>query len=567
MKLFFRCLGPLLALGIPLVALPPPLPSAGVVERELEREYEAQPILAGEAIPPIIIDIPEETLEFPEGIKVFIRGVVVSGNESLSGEEISEVVSGYLDRELSIGQIYEMCQVIDQAYACRGYFLARTYPPPQDIENGVLQLAILEGRLGSVQVEGNCSYGSEFIHSYFDCLIGKPIHQDRFLRQLLLLNDNLDLTAGVVFVKGQECGTADVVVQVCDCCPRHLYLNGNNYGRNLTTDTRAGGRVDWGNLLFYGDRFSVAEVMGFPPDALYFNDLRYLVPVGRLGTSVEAAWLWSSFKIRELKILRLAGLSNILTLRLNQALIRKRRWSVDVFSYFDYKQIANYELGQRRSFDKLRVITVGGLVDHFDPCSSRDYLTFRVSAGIPDLWNGLKAVDPICSREGGGGRFVKVMLDYDRLQRLPLDCFFYFHGSGQYSPSKLTLPEQIYIGGVDTVRGFPLAVGLGDSGYYFNGEFRFPLPFIGCQKVFMINKLWKEVLQFDVFIDQGGVRYNGAPGTQTSAKSTSLWGTGFGVRLLGPYSFTFSIDVGFPMNHRRRFKHAITYIRLTGQPF
>ena len=96
----------LLALGIPLAALPPPVPSAGVVERELEREYEGHPFIPGEKVPPIVIDIPEEALEFPTGIKVLIREVVVSGNESLCGDEVCAAVSSYLDRELTIGQIY-----------------------------------------------------------------------------------------------------------------------------------------------------------------------------------------------------------------------------------------------------------------------------------------------------------------------------------------------------------------------------------------------------------------------------------------------------------------------------
>lgn len=551
---------PLLALGIPLAALPPPVPSAGVVERELEREYEGRPFIPGEKVPPIIVDIPDETLEFPTGIKVLIREVVVSGNECIRGDEVCAAVSSYLDQELTIGQIYEMCQLIDFLYAQRGYFLARSYPPPQDIENGVLHIAVLEGILGTVAVEGNTFYSSDFIHSYFVSLVGKPIHCDRFLHQLLLLNDNMDLTAGVIFRKGQECGRADVLIRVNDCRPCHLYLNGNNYGRNLTTDTRIGGRLDCGQLLFNGDRLSVAQVIGFPVSALYFSDVRYLVPLNRHGTSIEAGWLYSQFKIEELTQLNLRGRSDILTLRLNQAIIRRRCLNIDLFSYFDYKQIQNFVLTERSSFDKLRMITVGALLDHFDPCCGRDFLTLRLSAGIPDIMGGLKAVDPVCSRPGGGGRFVKVMLDYDRLQRLPYDCFFYFHGSGQYSPSLLTLPEQIYIGGMDTVRGFPLALGLGDSGYYLNWELRCPPPFIGDQKVFFTNRLWKETLQLDVFVDHGAVHLNGA-------QSTFLWGTGFGARVLGPFGFTFSIDVGFPINHRGQVKDVITYMRVTGQPF
>src|SRR5579871_2652634 len=116
----------------------------------------------------------------------------------------------------------------------------------------------------------------------------------------MLLNDNTDLNAGAVFKKGKEFGCADVILRVDDHRPIHLYLNGNNYGRFLTTNVRAGGRFDWGNVIFQGDKLSIAEVIGFPVNALYFTDVTYTVPLNRKGASLEFAYLFSKFKIEEL---------------------------------------------------------------------------------------------------------------------------------------------------------------------------------------------------------------------------------------------------------------------------
>jgi hemolysin activation/secretion protein len=546
--------------GAPLLAAPPPVPSAGVVERELEKEYEGKPLEMNKEVPAIQIDIPDEKLEMPDGKKVFIQEIAIHGNESIATKEVLEWVNGYLNREMSLKDIYELCQSIDQHYAAKGYFLARAYPPPQTIEKDVLLIEILEGKLGNVTVVGNKYYTESFIRSYFTSLQGKPLCYDHFLHALLLLNDNSDLLAGSLFEKGKEFGYADVILRVNDARPSHLYLNGNNYGRDLTTNARAGGRLDWGNLFTQGDCLSVAEVVGFPLKALYFTDATYTIPVNRKGTSVEGAYLFSKFDIEEEKSLHLRGRSDIATVKVNQALIRKRFLSVDLFSYFDYKQIQNFVLGHRRSFDKLRVLTVGGLLDHFAPAHGRDYLTVEMAGGIPDFLGGLKAVDHESSRKGGGGRFFMFNVDYDRLQQLPKDCYFYFHGSLQLSPSKLTLPEQIYIGGSDTVRGFPLAVGLGDSGYYVNLETRFPPPVLANKNFFKLNKKWKEIIQFDAFLDHGGVFLK-------SEHNTFLWGTGLGVRIYGPYTLTLSIDVGFALNHRDLTRSAFTYIKVTGQPF
>lgn len=543
-----------------LNAIPPPVPSAGVVEREIEREYEQTPFEPDKDIPSIQIDMPSETLDVPDGKKVYIREVVIEGNECISTKEIQSWLEDCVEQELSLKDIYALCQTIDQRYTKKGYFFTRAYPPEQDIEDGVLRIEIIEGKLGNIRIEGNHHYKEKYILGYFKRLQGKPLQYDQFVRALMLLNENSDLKAGAIFEKGTEYGYADVILRVNDARPAHLYFNGNNYGKDLTTNTRLGGRLDWGNLFTNGDKFSVAQVVGFPVNALYFTDGTYTIPLNQNGTSLEAAYLFSKFKIEELKSLNLKGISNIATLKVNQALTRTRSLSIDVFSYFDFKQIQNFVLDSRTSFDKLRVITVGSLLDHFVQGKSRDYLNVRFAAGIPNFLGGLKAVDNNSSRKGGGGRFFKLNADYDHIQHLPWDSFFYFHGSGQASPNKLTIPEQIFIGGIDTVRGFPLAVALGDSGYYINFEFRIPPPLVANKSVFRSNKKWKEIIQFDAFLDHGGTFLR-------SIQNTYLWGSGLGIRIYGPYSITVSVDVGFPLNHKGLSKGAFTYVKITGQAF
>ena len=548
-----------LATALFAAPMPPPVPGAGVIERELEREYEAEPLEPGKEVPYVKIDIPEERLQLKDGVKVSVCRVEIIGNRALSTNEILINLKLGLDCECDMRGIYEICEKIEALYAKRGYFLARAYPPPQKIENGVLKIAVLEGRLGKVTVEGNCFYSEEFIASYFEGLRCDALQYGAFLRALLLLNDISDLHAGAVFNKGSEPGTADLLVRVQDKWPGHLYLNANNYGRKLTTDWRVGGRFDVGSLGLYGDKLSLAGVVGFPINALYFADAIYRIPVNRNGTFVEFSYLFSKFKIEELESLHLRGESNIGTLKATHSWLRTRSLSLDVFGYFDIKQIENYALGHRIAFDKLRVLTGGVLLDCFSKWG-RDYLNARVAAGIPNFLGGMSSVDSESSRPGGGGRFVQINADYDHIQNFWSDFYLYLHGSGQYSPYKLTIPQQIYIGGADTVRGYPLAAALGDMGYWANIELRIPPPCVANDKVPFVKSKWKEVLQIVGFFDTGGVHFN-------DGASTFIHGIGFGVRINGPWSLAFSWDLGFPINHNNLSSGAFNYIKITGQPF
>ena len=66
-----------------LFSYPPPVPSAGVIERQLEKEYEAKPIDPNKDVPDIQIDIPDERLEMEEGLKVYVCKVKFIGNEAI----------------------------------------------------------------------------------------------------------------------------------------------------------------------------------------------------------------------------------------------------------------------------------------------------------------------------------------------------------------------------------------------------------------------------------------------------------------------------------------------------
>jgi len=543
----------------PQPVAPPPVPGAGVIEREIEREYEAEPIEPGKEIPYLKVDIPEERLRLKGGASVNVCLIEIVGNTAISTGQILR----WLQKspcECDMAAINDICVKIEEGYAEQGYFLARAYPPPQRVEKGVLRIAVLEGRLGEVKVEGNCFYSEEFIRSYFERLRCQALRYNSFMRALLLLNDISDLQAAAVFVKGAEPGTADLIVRVRDRWPGHLYLNANNYGRKLTTKWRTGGRFDVGSLGLYGDKLSITGVVGFPIEALYFTDLIYKIPVNHNGTFLEFAYLFSKFKIEELLSLHLRGRSDIGTVKVTHGWLRSRVMSLDVFGYFDYKQIQNFALGHRISFDKLRVVTAGILLDRFESRTGRDYLNLRVAAGIPNFLGGLSSVDNESSRPGGGGRFVVINGDYDHIQRFGCDYYLYLHGSGQYSPYKLTIPEQIYLGGADTVRGYPLAVALGDMGYWANIELRIPPPGLAEVKVPFVNSKWKDILQIVGFFDTGGVHFN-------SGSSTFIHGIGFGVRVNGPWTINFSWDLGFPINHDHLSSGAFNYIKVTGQPF
>lgn len=565
-----KSLFPSIALFMPFTAyaafINPPSGSAGVVERQIQEEYDVQEVPPDKEIPLIEIEEPKEQLRFSEHIYIPVEKVEFEGNTVFSSEKLLEVIQECQKSQYCMEDIRALCNKIRAYYIQKGYLLTRVYAPAQDVKEGVLHLAVMEGKLGKVEVEGNKYYQSKFIEAYFSSMLGKPMHYDRLIKALLLLNENQDMHAGAIFKRGETQGTCDLLVRVYDQRPSHLYLNGNNYGSHLNTVTRTGGRFDWGNLIIDGDMLSVTGVLGSPIKHLRFADARYNFLISKpLGIRLNLSYLYADFVDPSIPSLRLKGRSQIESMRFDIPHLRTRRLNTDYYLAFDWKKVENFALSQTVSLDKLRILRVGTKLDYLDSLKGRNLFDFSFAQGIPHFMGGSGVVSSKPSRAGAGGQFSIGNVNYKRLQEMFWDMFLFFNVTGQYSPNKLPLAEQIYIGGVDTVRGFPSARGLGDYGYFLNLEWRVPLFGLANRQVPFSKRLWKDFLQIIGFLDNGITYLHGFPPTETHR--VQMTSAGPGLRLKGPYNLSVNFDIGFPLSEQKKSSHAITYLKITWNPF
>ena len=551
-----------------------PVPPAGVVDRQIELEYEAKEVDAEKQIPLLEIDIPEKKFDMGDE-KALINTVKFKGNTVISSRTLKKPLKKFMGKEDSMKEIYEMCQAVQAKYAERGYFLARAYVPPQEITDHTLTIEIIEGTLGKVSVIGNTHYKEAFIASHFAKYEGKPINYDQILRALLLLDENSDLDAGAVFKKGEEFGTADLIVRVTDHRPLHFMIDHNNFGSDHTPHHRTGARFDWGNLILNGDMLTVVEVVGSPMSDLNFSSAIYHIPINAYGSSFDLSYLFANFKTDKVDHVKYTGRSHIATARFTQALQRTRKLNTDIFTTFDFKQIQNFGGGIESSYDKLRVLTGGGQIDYIDGLRGRNLFLISGGWGIPGFLGGSGVRSKSDSRVHGGGRFFKLNGGWKRLQKLPYECFLLVNAQMQYSFDKLPLPEQIYIGGIDNVRGYQLAAGIGDHGLYGTIELRVPPPFLRAHKIPWTDTTWGEFIQFVGFVDHGqtfavgqdilreiGFKKEKKKKEHVHFDRAILTSTGAGVRLYGPWKIEWSLDVGYPLTDRHRSSDTIVYFRV-----
>lgn len=524
---------------------------------------------AGE-IPPELTYTPEEPLSIqvmplPEttadlGVTLQVRRFAIRNNTVFSTMVLNRLVAGWENRELTLGQVHEAAREITKFYQEAGYFLARAYVPAQEVRDGVVEIIVLEGRLGEVMVDGNEYYREGFIECHFIPVKYdvRSFHRGRTAinyaqleRSLLLLNDNLNLDARAIFRPGKEIYDTDLYLEVEDRRPFSGYLDYNNFGSRYISRHRFGLTVNAGNLLRQGDVTTLRTAVGVPLNQMFHGSIGYNAPVNWAGTRVGASYSYLSFDVtKAFKILDMEGRSSVYNLNVSHPVIRSQRRNLTVDAAFERKSVTNYIFGEYVTGDDVLSVVNAGLSFNNTDESGRNYLRAHVHQGIPDFLGS--NIDPALGRgpAGATARFTKLTFDAGRIHRLNLeglnrlaamftgDCgnyderigFAVLRAQGQWTNDTLPTAEQFSLGGPDTVRGYPMGDFPADRGFALGLEVRAPI----------LRDRFPERVQLSLFTDYGrGYLVTALPDER---KSDSLSGAGLGVRALLPFDINMRLD-------------------------
>src|SRR5690606_20459186 len=122
-------------------------------------------------------------------------------------------------------------------YRRHGYLLARAYLPAQDIHDGEVEIAVLEGRLGEIGIDNTSRVGASTINHHVDRIETAGAVQGRNLeRSLLLLNDLPGVDVRSTLQPGATVGTADLGIQVRATSGIDGSVDADNFGNRYTGD-------------------------------------------------------------------------------------------------------------------------------------------------------------------------------------------------------------------------------------------------------------------------------------------------------------------------------------------
>ena len=490
-------------------------------------------------------------MKAPGDFKVKVSVFVFSGNSAISSRALSIAASDAVGKELSFAGLMDVADKVTAAYRSSGYMVARAYIPAQEISNGRVEIAVLEGKINRVQTVGAHKTDSAVVGQLTAPLKrGSVLRKENLERSLLLMNDLAGVKANATLRPGSSTGTTNVVLDVKEG-PKYDYaMDFSNFGNEYTGLYRFGAMANANNLAGRGDRLSVRGLMseghetafvsvGYTLPVDEYLRLHEWMPVKQGGTKFNIAWSYMDYEVGDqLAALEVEGSGNTLTMGITHPLERSRNRNLVAQLGYDHKNIKQEDFSNPATADdRLRVLRFGLNGDYRDERMGGGVTSYgaAVRVGLPDFLGGLKSQDPHASRLNTGGRFATLSVEGARHQRINEELSFYMKGAMQLASDEMVSSEQFSLGGPNGVRAYEQGVAMGDRGWLLSGEMRWQMP-NAVMKGWGINGT-----QLVAFMDRGESHIIDAlPGEETT---TDLAAVGIGMNI------SHSDDFALKMSH------------------
>ena len=452
----------------------------------------------------------------------------------------------------TIGRLERTAAEVTDRLREGGFILAWAYLPQQSVENKTVTIDVLSGTLEGVTVDGNDDYKTARLLSPFVGLLGAPVVKSDVEKSILAVRNYPGLSTSAVFSPGAAVGSSLLTLRVSED-PFDFAVVVDNHGTESTGENRVRADLVFYNPFGLGDTLVINALQTFSPAENLYGGLTYQAPIFKQKLDFRLGYSSNTFEVAEGLAAgagaggqNLAGDTNMgwIGVSKNTRLTRRSRMDVGFDLHVKNAQLLN--LGSERE-DNLAVASLFFTTEAVDSVGAGGINQFEVRylKGIPDFLGSMSENgDGESSRLGGsgkaaGGDFDKIMLRYQRLQRISKRNSLLIRLEGQASDDLLTSLEQFVIGGPNSVRAYPIASYLGDEGAFASLEWIVELMDSGSSS-----------FSISAFTDYAYGKLNDPLANELADVNLSGWGIGLAFSKISESGnqFGFRIDVATPIS-------------------
>jgi hemolysin activation/secretion protein len=472
---------------------------AGALQQDLQKQIDNNQVV--QPPEPLIKKTPSTVTPKKNQTLIQVNGYRVVGMTLITQEQAQEVLKPFINRKLTLEQINEAANAVVDLYQRIGR-IAQAVVPPQDIKDGIIEIKIIEGKVGSViiepVVEGDPPRLSKSVTAKYIAYTnaeGSLVDLDGLERSISLINEIPGVRAEGTLEPGTADGTTNIRLKVDEMPMLTGRADLSNYGAPSTGWAQGVASLSLNDLAGIGDSGTVdiiGSVGSIYAQARYYIPATYdglRVGVGASGLNYRSVPSFSPINSSGVS-LGTNGNANTFGFYSTYALERTSRSNKTISLSLENKNYFNYISGVEFSNYTIYSAALGMQGNQFIGDAS---LLWSATATLGNLnmnnTTQLANDQSGAQTAGGYGKFSWYAMFNQPLPVKKTNLLASF--SGQVTNKNLNSAEQFYLGGPYGVRAYPVAQGGGAQGALLTLE---------------VNHTYENDLQLGVFFDMGGVQ-------------------------------------------------------------
>lgn len=417
----------------------------------------------------------------PGGIP--LRRVVLDGATAIPEAELAPIWAPLLGRPVSAETLTELAARVSAAYRARGYVLSQAVLPAQTLADGTLHIAVVEGFVDQVGVQGGSARQQATLRRLFAPVAGdRPLRIETLERSVLLARDTYGAGIDtVVAPSAATFGAADMTV-LADPDRFVGFASADNRGSRLQGALGVTAGVSAYDTLGLAERLDGLLALAPRDGALTYVEGVLDVPLPWLS----GGWLdggrfeFHADTSHGAPDLSRSGSPDGLSLATDETNLRAglvvpfvRTRSMNVFGrigldWRDSTSVTGFAGGETRQTDRLAVARAGVAVDMADRFGGVTLVEAGLRHGL-GAWSEVGGTGPAA----GEPDFTLATFGLSRLQRLGESPYaLWFEAIGQIAADVLPASERFALGDSTIGRGFAPGNTGGDSGWGTRIELR-----------------------------------------------------------------------------------------------
>ena len=108
--------------------------------------------------------------------KVYIDKFIFNGNKSITDAELAKITAPYEQRTITSVELQQARNNVSLFYLAKGYINSGATLPEQKVENGIVQLDIVEGKLNRIDISGNAVLNTQYLEQRLQIAAGHPLN-------------------------------------------------------------------------------------------------------------------------------------------------------------------------------------------------------------------------------------------------------------------------------------------------------------------------------------------------------------------------------------------------------